>query len=479
MGPLLFSLCFFHVLALGRRQFGRRGYGSPCTIRHDDLLMGATIIEDYLARSESIPWGDLRRSLGEIVYGDRVTDAHDKRVFAVYLRQTFRHEIMDPSAAAQLAPGFDCVAEGSHEEYMDLIENLPSETPELFGMPTSSQGTLLRKKTDDLCLTLTVLAGGVLSSCAQFGHGKDAFSKDALARASRRGPMDHSHHREARKKEATVAAAVQDIMARLPAPFHVAEIKKAAGAPTPYTVALLQEVHRANHIVLAVRRSLSELSLCLMGGVNTSHTMEQLIDDIFNAHVPMSWLEICLQHGPTGSYTLKSLPAWVDDLLQRTKQLATMAAKKMALPPSVWLGGLWNPMGFICATLQAASRQKGQTLDAVVMHAQFTVTWPEDLWAQPDEGVHVHGFYLDGARWDVGQQVLTDADPSEHFPEMPVLHIRGVLPHELPNAQVYTCPVYSSSLRGPTYLFAAPLCTERDPSCWVLAAVALFMQPEE
>jgi len=46
---------------------------------------------------------------------------------------------------------------------------------------------------------------------------------------------------------------------------------------------------------------------------------------------------------------------------------------------------------------------------------------------------------------------------------------------------MYNCPVYQTTLRGPTYVFTALLKMESedyDEKLWVLAGVALLMSPE-
>jgi len=46
---------------------------------------------------------------------------------------------------------------------------------------------------------------------------------------------------------------------------------------------------------------------------------------------------------------------------------------------------------------------------------------------------------------------------------------------------IYECPVYVTTMRGPTYVFTADLQEESeevDPNKWILAGVALLMSPE-
>jgi dynein heavy chain len=471
--PLLFSLCFFHVLALGRRQFGPRGYAGPCGILQTDLAAGATVLEWHLQRQDDLDWFDLRRVLVEVVYGSRAADRWDERVLAAYLAQTFHSGVLDTNAGGTLAPGFDCLAEGDFERYEYHVETLPAETAELYRMPPGLQASLLRRQADSLCHELLVLSGGGGADPARGLAGGDALQ------AARSNPTDKAQSREVRRKEAQVAGAVQDIYERLPNPFRIPEIKNAAGGLTPYTVVIIQELERANRLLAEMSISLSQLHLGLTGGLNASDAMDQLLADVHAGSVPTSWLKVCLQYGAAGSHNRKPLPSWVDDVLLRLKQLQAIVELNMKMPPSLWLGGLWNPMGFVSAVLQVTGRQKGYCLDSIVLLAELTVTWPEDLWSQPGDGAQVHGLHLDGARWDAGRNALTDADASELYPEMPVLLLRGVQPHEVPTIDVYDCPVYATTARGPTFLFSAPLRTEREADAWVLASVAMLMQPDE
>ena len=67
-------------------------------------------------------------------------------------------------------------------------------------------------------------------------------------------------------------------------------------------------------------------------------------------------------------------------------------------------------------------------------------------------------------------------------PELPVVHVTSIRMHERKAAKAnYECPVYVTTMRGPTCVFTAYLKMESeefDPNKWVLAGVALLMAPE-
>ena len=99
--------------------------------------------------------------------------------------------------------------------------------------------------------------------------------------------------------------------------------------------------------------------------------------------------------------------------------------------------------------------------------------------AQPDDGTFVHGFFMEGARWDKVRSVITDSLPKVLHDSTPVLLAGGITAEEKDVAGKYICPVYTTTIRGPTFQFAAPLPTDRAESAWILAAVCLVMQPDQ
>ena len=95
-------------------------------------------------------------------------------------------------------------------------------------------------------------------------------------------------------------------------------------------------------------------------------------------------------------------------------------------PPSVWLAGLFNPMGYVTACLQVTARAKGLALDSMAVHTEVTSKQPAGVHGQPSEGTYVHGLFIEGARWDGETGVIAESRPKELHPPMPVMLIVGV-----------------------------------------------------
>ena len=106
---------------------------------------------------------------------------------------------------------------------------------------------------------------------------------------------------------------------------------------------------------------------------------------------------------------------------------------------------------------------------------------PDELVSKPESGCYITGLFLEGARWDTEEETIVDSRAKELYPSVPVMHVYGLTVDEMEAAAKgrYECPVFTTSIRGPTFVFAAPLRTvHRRPNHWVLAAVALLMQSD-
>merc|ERR1711988_698738 len=108
-------------------------------------------------------------------------------------------------------------------------------------------------------------------------------------------------------------------------------------------------------------------------------------------------------------YNKKTLAAWFHDLLQRHKQFKAWSDQALHLPPSMWLPGLYNPMGYVTACLQVTARSKGLALDEMRIHTEVTDKSSDQVQAQPAEGTYVHGMFMEGARWDKAANCIADS----------------------------------------------------------------------
>jgi len=248
---------------------------------------------------------------------------------------------------------------------------------------------------------------------------------------------------------------------------------------TPYVICGLQELEKVNAVLVEMDRALSELELGLAGSLNISDVMDAMIVCLAANAVPPLWLKMCAQIGPTGTYNRKTLSSWFADLVLRHKQFKVWSDNALILPPSIWLPGLYNPMGYVTACLQTTARANKLALDAMRIHTEITDKRFEQVVAQPDNGTYVHGMFVEGGRWEISTNSIAESRPKELHPPLPVMHITGVTAENVITKGVYQCPIYSTTIRGPTFIFAAPMRTDHPAHKWTLAAVCILFQPDQ
>jgi len=479
--PMLAALSFFHTLALGRRKFGYQGFSRAYAWNNGDLTVCGAILHNYLEANEDTPWTDVRYLFGEVMYGGHITDPWDRRITATYLEVLLCPELVDEKTDFVLAPGLKPLLEGEYQDFRQYIEDAsPPESPLLFGMHPNASISLLNSLAEGLFTSILAVGGG--------GGGGGG----------------------GQSKEEKVAALQESIIEELREEFVMVEIRmriKDKGAP--YVVFVLQELERMNKICTLMRVQLNELALGLSGALNISDSMDALITAMFMNVVPPIWLKTCGQIGPTGTYNRKSLSAWYSDLKLRWAQLEDWSAPTKPVedcPPSVWIAGCFNPMGFVTATLQVTARAKALSLDQMRVHCECTDVYDiSTVESQPEIGAHIHGFFMENARWDAEAPGTTDmlendgvvpvdavsstkgscvdSRPKELYPVMPMIMLTGrtvdkAVPQEMNTFGRYICPFYTTTIRGPTFVFSGPLRTNVDPKKWILAGACLVMQPD-
>jgi dynein heavy chain len=437
--PTLYALCFFHAVVLGRRRFGTAGWSRHYSFNQGDLAISAQVLHNYLESSASgkVPFEDINYMFGEILYGGHITDHWDRRTCNTYLEVLLRTELFQGMA---LAPGFASPAPLEYDGYRRHIEeSLPKESPVMFGLHPNAEVLLLTASATAMFTTLLDMRG---AAATEGGAGGGVKSEGALSR-------------------------IIDELLPLFAPLPAVQLPPERG---PLLVVMAQELARMASLLAEIRRSLDELSLGIKGQLNVSEAMEALANSLLLDRVPATWAAVAYP-------SLKGLGSWVKDLQRRMEQLKTWSAT--TTPNSVWISGLFNPQAFMTAVMQVHARSHSTSLGELAITTSVTRFLPSEITRPAEEGWYVHGFYLEGCRWDLENGHLADARIKELENSLPVVQLIPTLSSAVPSGEkVYTCPVYVTSQRGPTYVCSAQLATEDKPSKWVLAGAALTLQTD-
>jgi dynein heavy chain len=92
------------------------------------------------------------------------------------------------------------------------------------------------------------------------------------------------------------------------------------------------------------------------------------------------------------------------------------------------------------------------------------------------EGVAIHGLYLEGASWDRRGATLTEPTNKTMYSPMPVIHVSASNTLTIGEEQgFYRCPVYRTTQRGDgQYVFEINLKCKGSVDAWVLKGLALL-----
>lgn len=490
----LFTLCFFHSVILGRRKFGQQGWSSKYSFNTGDLTICASVCQSYITSNTTVPWDDLRYIFGQIMYGGHITDFWDRRTNITYLQVLFQpgvfsgcelvpcYEPTDSAPELFMSPDSATASYASYQEYINDV--LPAEAPVLFGLHPNAEIGYLTAMAEDMFVTILSLQGGD-------GDGSEADASNS------------------------VRAVLTSISETVPGEFDMIDISENAelalkGQEAPYIIVVMQECTAMNTLLDKMRRSLDELQKGLDGALNMTDAMEDLSAALSIKQVPgrnpfhkCSWETLAW-------WSKKSLMPWYADLKLRVAQLK-LWSEELKRPFCVWLSGMFNPASFNTAIMQATARAHNLPLDNMTVGTNVTALMTSSsLTSHPTDGAYVNGFFIEGARWFNDEDecedyevsgtkcrgYLADGRVKELIPSMPVMYIKAVqvessweptaVGYMRHSADLYECPVYQTTFRGPTYVFLATLKINPsvdEPSVqkskWVLRGVAIVLQTDD
>ena len=449
---ILFGLCFFHSLVIGRKKFGSIGWSRNYNFNEGDLQICADVLNNYLEKYEKVPYEDLRYMYGEIMYGGHITDNWDRRTNAAYLKFLIKPEILN---GLTFAPGIKSPdpARYDYEAYRKFIEEkLSLDSPILFGLSPNAEIAYNTTQGENLFEAVLDIQGGSIKTSVVVGT----------------------------KKEDPFMSTIKKFMEELRKPqFKLNDIRAKTPKLGPYDVVAIQECERLNYIFSTLLRSLEELEKGQNGELSMTEAMDALEKSIRFNKLPPSWDE-------AASYpSKKSLGFWLEDLMKRYTQMAEWT-KDLKLPKCVNITLLCNPMSFVTAVKQVTARIDNKALDDLDIMTDVTILTEDTIREYPSSGVYVHGMFLQGAKWDDSNPeipgYLTEMALKELDPKLPVMRIYAVPLEEKNTVGYYECPVYYTTGRGPTYIFTSYLKMENedsDPVKWIIAGVCSVLSSDE
>lgn len=470
----MFGICFFHAIIQERKKFGPLGWNIKYEFNDSDRESALDNLKMFLAEGQ-IPWDALTFITGEITYGGRVTDAWDQRCLTTILGRFFAPAILEDGykfseSGIYFPPGFDGLP-----EYRDYIDSLPiADEPEVFGMHNNANIAFQTQETNALITTVLEVQPRLASG----GSGKTS--------------------------DEIVYELADSILSKLPVLLDMEKADKAIfdtdekGRVNSLTTVLGQEVDRFNSLLKVIKTSLQQLQKAIKGLVVMSLELDKVYTNFLNNQVPTMWANAAYP-------SLKPLGSWVKDLLLRCMFIEQWIER--GAPKSFWISGFFYPQGFLTGTLQNHARKYNQPIDQLSFHYNVlphyrsqeevsearaklgpddTLPMDEEI-ESPEDGVLVHGLFIDAARWDDDKMMLGDALDGEMNPPCPILHMEPRMNYT-PDPSLYTSPLYKTSARAgvlsttghsTNFVVAVYLPTDLSSDFWIEKGTALLCQLNE
>uniref|UniRef100_A0A5F8GEA1 Dynein axonemal heavy chain 12 n=1 Tax=Monodelphis domestica TaxID=13616 RepID=A0A5F8GEA1_MONDO len=432
---LLFGVCFFHALVQERKKYGPLGWNIPYGFNESDLRISIRQLQLFINEYEAVPFEAISYLTGECNYGGRVTDDWDRRLLLTILADFYNPDIIySPHYKFSPSGNYYAPPRSNYDDYIEFIKRLPfSQQPEIFGLHENVDISKDLYQTKTLFESLLLTQGGST-------HGLESPVGAPLTPSSFQLPNDFD---------------TEVALARYPVRYEES-----------MNTVLVQEMERFNNLSKTIRNTLRNLEKAIKGLVVMDSELEALSSSLLMGKVPEIWAK--------RSYpSLKPLGSYITDFLSRLNCLQVWFETEK--PKVFWLSGFFFTQAFLTGAMQNYARK--YTIPIDLLGYEFQVIPKDTSDEAPEDGVFIHGLYLDGARG-----LLTEQYPKILFDLMPIIW------DKTKKTNAYVCPLYKTSERKGTlsttghstnFVIAMMLQTDLPVQHWIKRGVALLCQLDD
>jgi dynein heavy chain len=400
-----------------RRKFGPLGWNIRYAFDESDFETSVAVLKRFLTEQDIIPWDAINFATGHINYGGRVTDDWDRRTLMGILGIFMVTDILEDSYAFSKSGTYYAPVVGSKKDMMEYFEQLPhSDDPEVFGMHDNANVTF--NTNESLILMESILTLQPRASGGGGGKGPDEQVIDLA---------------EVFESEAP------DILDTETEAGETTFIIQPNGLLPSLAICLEQEIVKFNRLMNKMRSSLRDVKRAIRGMIVMSADLDDMYASFMNNKVPPIWEKVSFA-------SLKTLASWVRDMVSRVAFMRLWLVNGQ--PATFPLPVFFFPQGFMTASLQTFARKHMEAIDGLSFEFEVLRNGlqPELITEGPEDGVIVHGLFMEGARFDHETWKVADSQPGKMYDLLPAIYFKPAVNHkQAPNT--YACPVYKTAVR--------------------------------
>ena len=468
---MIFGVCLFHAVILERKKFGPLGWNIRYEFTDSDRETGLLNLKMFLEDGE-IPWDALTFITGEITYGGRVTDDWDQRCLRTVLTRFFAPETIEPGYLFSESGIYYAPEAPYITDYREYIDGFPlTDDPEIFGMHDNANITYEVQEGQSLVKTILSVQPRMSTS----GGGKTS--------------------------DDIVYDLAESILSKFPDLLDIDRARSdlfeqnEEGQINSLSTVLGQEIDRYNALLKVVKSSMRTIQKAIKGFVVMSEQLEKVYTSFINHQVPGMWEKAAYP-------SLKPLGSWIQDLVYRIHFISNWML--YGNPSSYWISGFYFPQGFLTGTLQNHARKYHLPIDELsfIYQVQSVYRHQKDVYEQsqltapgeilkmdsemsvPEDGVLVHGLYMDACRWNDETMQISNQLDREMNPPLPMMHMEPRR-NLVRDPSFYAAPLYKTSARAgvlsttghsTNFVVAVNLPADKDNGFWISRGAALLTQ---
>ncbi|KAH0792655.1 Dynein heavy chain family protein [Histomonas meleagridis] len=480
---LIYILSFFNTTVQERRKFGPLGWCIPYEFNVSDFSASLSFMASQITEAvktskgyfEESFWQTIRYGICEIHYGGRVTDELDRRLIRTIGEHYFNNQRVFPSNnETNSFDGppkheyliYDC---SQVSQFIEKANEIPqNDPPDIFGLHSLADVKLRRDQANEIFQKII----------------------DIQPKESSIGGLT---------RESVVLQKIHDLLPLVPEDFDMDHVRSQVELRKfkPLDICCKQEIERMQIVLNTLRSTLTDLELAIDGSIVMNDLLYNSMNSLYDGRIPQHWRKI--------SWSANSLKDWFDQVKLRYDQYNKWIDNGKV--DAYWLGGMFNPAGFLTSLRQETCRVEHWSLDQTFLMSEVQSPTRNNnnnnnnSSDKDNRFIFIKGLYLEGARWGKAQgnnnqsgawgltELLTSTGRGKTGKlvtdlrnEMPLIKLWTVKRDNnnkeitfRTDSDTYVCPVYSSTQRtDQNYVFSLPLKSLNNKAKhWVLRGVCM------